>query len=798
MSTEGGNPMARHEAGGQLTTTDDVEIANQRFPSRNLNNARVPPDFDLQDQQSDSLGASFQAGQLFLRRNWILLMIGAFLGVMLAPLAFVLAPGHYTASTTLLFDTDEVRLFQGPTVVNTKNMLSYTRIQSQIRIMKSSPVLERVIRKLKLDTKPGYAKPRLGRIQRWFGDDAAKFLGRYRKNTPAALKAQQISMLRAGLTIFHIPQTYAVTIRSQSSDPEEAARIANAVASAYLEKRTDDKTELSSKAGGWLYSRLEKLRKKLSDAQRNVTTFRKKHGLVDTDGKRTLENSITTLNRELMSTRARLGETKARLKRIKSVIASYNEASVKPVIPDILSNPLATKLREKYFELRNREREWAVRFGTTHKATAKLRKEMRTIEGALLEEYRRLAESYLSDIAIAEQRVASITKDISSSGSKLRKAQSKNIVLRQLESRVQTYQRLYDGFLAKFSEASNQNNLPTPKVQILEPAATPMAKQFRRTMKMALLLAMFGFGLGAGAAVLREVTDRSFRRIDEVEQVLSHALISIMPVITRDELKSDYFHLKKNESAPDERIISQSINPIWAAEISPQSRYAAAARAIRHNIDQSIREAGCYVVAVTSAQPNEGASTVAAAIAVTSASTKSRVLLMDCDLRNPSLTRLLAPKAKKGLVDILLDDATLQDTIWTEPQSNLHFMPIASNWGVRPDELLGSPTMSKLIEELKEHYDYIVIDLPPLVPMVDVQMASSFVSGFVGVVKWGYSQKEATRRAFERVPNFENKVLGLVLNHVDLHKLRLYDAEAAQWFDRKRYSDYYVGNGVTL
>jgi polysaccharide biosynthesis transport protein len=193
------------------------------------------------------------------------------------------------------------------------------------------------------------------------------------------------------------------------------------------------------------------------------------------------------------------------------------------------------------------------------------------------------------------------------------------------------------------------------------------------------------------------------------------------------------------------------------------------------------------VVGFTSSMPEEGKSTTAMAVALLAAQANARVILIDCDLRNPSLSRHVAPRATIGLLDVLSGNAAWDDAVCRDPVTNLAFMPaVVKTPLANSSEFLASDDMKKFFERLRDHFDYIVVDLSPLVPIVDVRSALSFVDAYVLVIEWGTTAIEAVERAVHSAKAVSDKVIGVVLNKVDFKSLGRYDGEPGKYYYKNK------------
>jgi len=227
---------------------------------------------------------------------------------------------------------------------------------------------------------------------------------------------------------------------------------------------------------------------------------------------------------------------------------------------------------------------------------------------------------------------------------------------------------------------------------------------------------------------------------------------------------------------------------------SPFSRFAEAFRTIKVSIDlvalaKSAKSA--KAIGITSTHPNEGKSTIAANLARLISHAGGKAILLDCDLRNPTLTRALAPTAEVGLIDIVSGKRLLSEVVWTDPATSLTFLPMVAKTRLsHTNEILASTGMKKLIDALREVYDYVLIDLPPLTPVVDVRSTTQIVDTYLFVIEWGRTSIEEVERALSSAPLVFDNLLGVVLNKADLEAMRNYSRNSQDLYKNAYYERY--------
>jgi capsular exopolysaccharide synthesis family protein len=240
------------------------------------------------------------------------------------------------------------------------------------------------------------------------------------------------------------------------------------------------------------------------------------------------------------------------------------------------------------------------------------------------------------------------------------------------------------------------------------------------------------------------------------------------------------------------RTLVHDDNVLWVAVDSPFSRFAESLRVLKVAVDLSELVRSNKVIGFTSSLPNEGKSTLAAALALQIAQTGGNVILVDCDLRNPSLTETLAPSANAGFIEVISHKASIDDVLWwSDPKINLPFLPsVVKSRVAHTSEILASTATKKLFDELRKRYEYIIVDLSPLAPVVDVRTTAHFVDSYVCVIEWGRTKIDVVKKALADAPGVYQNLIGSVLNKADINKLARYDAHRTKYYSNKHYARY--------
>lgn len=732
----------------------------------------------------------------FLRRQRTVIVLAPLALLVLAAIYVSQATPKYTGHALLLMDTHRTPSFEKQQPTAAEPPLDSATVDTQIEVLKSESIALSVIKKLHLDQDPEFTAPRQGVLRSLVGllmslvpskptIGAAPSVDFQKTRTALGTFESNLAVRRAGLT-------YTIEIDFQSLDPDRAAEIANATADAYVNETLQAKYENARRAAAWLQDRLKELREESSNAERAVVEFKAKNNIVDTGGKLMNEQQLAELNTALIERHTQTAEAKARLARIQQILGADDvdpASSATATVADTLHNDVITKLRQQYLDLANKEGDWSVRYGPKHQAVLNLRSQMREIRKSIADELRRIGETYKSDYDIAQSREDSVKKTLADVVSKSQTMAEAQVMLHRLEANAQSGRSLYDSFLQRYMESVQQQSFPITDARLITRATHPLTKSSPRTPLILSFAAVCGILVGLGAGLLRELSDRGFRTSAQVEERLQAECLAMLPLIEKEEGATKA--VASETSAEPERGIARQGNLLWKASDSPFSRFTEAIRAVKVAIDANKGSKTNQVIGITSSLPNEGKSTIATALAQLIAINGGRAVLVDCDLRNPSLSRKLAPSANAGLLHLLLDKVTLEDVIWTDPPSRLAFLPaVMQSRFAQSSEILASDSMRSVFERLRNSYDYVIVDLPPLAPVVDVRAMTHLVDSFIFAIEWGATKIDVVEHALGAAHSVYDNLLGIVLNKVDMATLGRYQVYHTSYYNNQRYASY--------
>jgi succinoglycan biosynthesis transport protein ExoP len=715
----------------------------------------------------------------FLRRR-ILVILAALVAVVPIGeyLALKLVPAYFAATATIIIDTRKYQIFQHTTMVG-DTMIDAAGVESQLEILKSESVALEVVRKLNLAGDPEFGSPTPGILGLLLvpSREAASDSDRERR---------ALAVLWKQLTVRRIGPTYVIEITFRSPHAERAAEVANAIGEAYINEQLEGKYDATHRASSWLESRLKELSDQSSATQRTVVEFKEKNNIVDAgNGRLMFEQQLSELSPQIVPAHERTAEAAARLQRVQEVLNSDSEdATINSAVADSLKNDIVTNLRTQFLELANREVEWSAHYGANHLAVVNLRTQMRQIRTALRDELKRAAETYKAEYKIARQHEENLKTELARVISEVEAANEARVTLSQLESSAQSYRSLYDNFLQRYMESVEQQTFPITEAKLITKATAPKERDFRKTLVAVAAVPAGGLALGIALAFLIELMDRAIRSSRQAEIALRTSCLALIPLVEGSKRKWSRSERGAGKSAAHERTIVRGSGPIWHTVDHPFSLVSEAIRSIKLAMDQRCSELS-KVVGLTSCLPDEGKSTVAASLAQGIAVAGSRVVLVDCDLRNPSLSKMLSPGATLGFIDAICGTIALRDVIWKDPDTGMAFLPAGTNSPLAHSaEILGSGAANDLFASLREEYEYVIVDLSPLVPVVDVRATAQLVDCYLLVVEWGRTRVEMVQRALVDTPGVHENLLGVVLNKTDFKRLSGYDVTLSRFYGK--------------
>lgn len=737
----------------------------------------------------------------------------AIIGLLLGVVYLQTTPKQYTSFASVLIDEGLNKVVDDISAAS-QTMQTDASLLSQIEILSSARLASVVVDKLKLDQNDAFMNPPQSALAKGIGF-LRGMVGYFRgspadqipgmENVDEATREAMMKTARHDYAVLKLQsevmaqrngRSYVISIGYQAPDPGLATAITKAYADAYLADQLNASFDATERAALWLQGRLTELRESSQQAAMAVEKFRAEHGLAaNSDGQLMSDKQLSDLNAQLIVAQADTARASARYQQYKAIVDSGSESAFNDsaIGADQPSSSVIIALKTRYLAVAKRLQDVETNFGKDHPQAVALAKEKADVSAQIFGQLKQLTESYRNDFEVAQARETALRDKISTAAGKSSIDNQSQVKLKELDQQAQALTTLYQTFLSRYEEASQQQSFPVGKVRIISDASMPLAASSPRTMRVLALSLVLGLMLGAGFGGLNEFNERFFRTGEDIRDRVHLKFLGYLPTIGGGKAK---------ETKADDMPVDGKVASLSAAERrarmrvsidAPASMFAETLRNAKIAFDVVMEDRGSRVIGVISVLPGEGKSTVAANLAGLLAANGARTLLIDGDLRNPGLSRGLGMETEQGLMEAVVNGQTWQSVGKVDRQTKLAIIPaVLRGQFSHTSELLGSAGMRRFIDNAKETFEYIIVDLPPLGPVVDAKAFAPLVDGFVLVTEWGRTPRNMVRSMLESEPYIANKVIGAVLNKVDLKKLAKYGSlgGSERFFDR--YSAYYL------
>ncbi|HTK29886.1 MAG TPA: polysaccharide biosynthesis tyrosine autokinase [Vicinamibacterales bacterium] len=731
--------------------------------------------------------------RILYKRRWIAAPVFLLVFVIGAVNALRQIP-IYQSRVQMLIETDSPKVAKLDQMFQTQEgWYNDDFYQTQYRILQSRTLAKRTIDAMKL-----WDAPRLGNGPEpkaaisvtgmaWTAVDAAIALAKkpFADDQPArpeaaptaeapadktgetAAESGRIDEFLGGVTIVPVRNSRLVEIRYTSSDPQFAAAAANALAKAYIDQNMEFRFNASKDAADWLGSRLGEQRKALESSEAALQAYKEKNGAVsvaENASSNIVVQRLTDLNAAL---------TKAKTERITKE-AQYNQlksaegSGALDTLPSVLANEYIQKLKTELADAQRNAATLAQRYGERNPEMIKATGAVQAADAKLHAEIAKVAESVKNEYETALSQERTLQGALDSQKHEALSLQSKGIEFGVLQREVESNKQIYESLLQRTKETGISGELRATNVRVVDPAEVPRAPISPNVQRDLMMSFGGSLALAIGLAFFFERIDNRIRTPQEMKAHLGVPFLGMVPAVA-----------DKNGSE----------NPLLNNGVSPN--FVEAFKTVRTNVLFSSSEDGLKTLVITSAGPGEGKSIVAANLALALAQAGQRVLLVDGDMRRPRVHEIYDCAQEPGLSNVLTGHAKLSEALRKSAVPGLWLLA-AGQIPPNPAELLGSRRYLDLIASLDEHFDWAIIDTPPVLAVADSSIAANESSGVVFVVGSDKTSRQAARAAVEQLLAANAHIVGSVLNKVDLIKHPYYYAA----YYRKEYARYYVSSST--
>jgi succinoglycan biosynthesis transport protein ExoP len=646
-------------------------------------------------------------------------------------------------------------------------------LRTQYTILASESLARRVIDQLQLQTLPEFNSRKWWQLSRKKTKPSTTqtfAVGPMPGSPDRELSQRVLERFQDQLIIDPVTRSRLVAVRFDSHDPELAARVVNTLAADYVDQSLEARWQATQKASEWLSQQLVGVKAKLEKSEDQLQSYARRNGLVFLETDKGASENVA--NERLQQLQDLL--TKAQAERYeKEALYRLVQTGESGALPGVFQNKLIQDLSERLAELKREHAQLSTTFNPDYPRVKEIQSQIDDVEASLREERKRAADTIINDYSAAMRREGLFQQALEEQQKVVNLVAEQSVQYNILKREVDTNKQLYEGLLQRLKEAGVSAGLKASNIRIVD-SAEPPAKPVKPKTPLNLAIAMFlGLGLGICAALFQERMDDTLKGDDDIERLVgfpSLALIPIVPPPNGDQhgihkfLPGDKAHLLKGNGT------GKNSRSSWHRVDRDRTQHAPlveAFRSLRTSVLLSTPDRPPSSLLVTSAQPAEGKTTVACNLAISLAQLGNRVLLVDADLRVPSLHKLFGISGSLGLVSYLTGQQDWRTVVRPSGSPGLDVLvcgPVPPN----PSELLSSQSMGALIRSAIAEYKFIILDSSPMLALADSRILAPLVNGVLLVAKCGITSREHLQHARSGIRGVDGNLIGVVLNNVDI------------------------------
>jgi polysaccharide biosynthesis transport protein len=706
-------------------------------------------------------------------RHWKLICALPLVAMVGTYLLLTLVPRQYKSTTEVLIVNPKVQ--SETTVRPTAGAPDAAAMSTEIALIQSKSLALRVAKELELDKEPKFPQngaisqllEKLGLSRQKGADEAGQPEAGPELPTaprdatgpeqPSAALDAAAEELRQGLQVERLGLSYVMSISITTQDPALSQRIVDSVAKNFFAEELEARSDARGRAAGWLKKWVSELRDSLSQTEGEIEKIKAESGLNDIGANaiglsvNVAEQQMSELNKQLGDARSEVMEKKLRLEQARHLFQTGGDIQA---IPDVMASSPITQLRQQQSELRWREQQLRNQLGDRHGEVLAVRNQLASINRQMGDEAQHILSNLQSTYDLALERQHALEGNLRSLATSGSDTGSAYVKLRALQPAADAKRKLFEQALGDLDELSRRAAADDEGGRVIAPASLALPPNTLRLVMIYVLVGAFGTAVGVLIAFLTEHLHSGYRTHAMAERTLGYPVVGMIPIVRRRF----------------RRISSDAL--VKALMREQRSQLSTSVETARMVLRFSQVGTAPKVVVLTSAIPGEGKSVVARLLATSSAMAGLRTALVDCDLHHGSLSKRFG-RNRSGLGAVLNGESDLASVIVQDPTTGLFIIP-AGFASKSPADLLSSEAMHDLVAQLRLQYDYVVMDAPPLLPVVDALALAAIADKIVMIIEWGRTSRTNVSEALKTLRFARRSIAGIVLNKVDYKRLASY------------------------
>jgi len=651
-------------------------------------------------------------------------------------------------------------------------------LKTQYSILASKSLARRVIDQLRLNAVSEFNAPKWWS---WKGKSKIPASKVFAIGTPPTdsdreLYQRVLERFQDHLTIDPLARSRLVSVNFDARDPDLAARVANTVASDYIEQSLEARWGAAQTAAEWLSQQLTGVKGKLEKSEDDLQDYAHKNGLTFLQNDKGVIQNVA--NDRLQELQEEL--TKAQAERYsKESLYRLVQTGDYGALPGVFENRMLQDLTVRLAELKQEHAQLSTTFSPVYPRVKEVQNQIDEIEGSLQQERTRAADQISNEYLASTRREQLVRQALVEQQKQVDRLAERSVQYNILKREVDTNKQLYEGLLQQWKEAGLSASLRAANIRVVD-SADPPVKPVKPKLSLNLAVAAFlGLALGVCAALFQERLDDTVKGADDIERLFGFSALALIPSVPSSNSHQARLVRSKDTEAEDGegKGAGQKSFAAWYRidrDGVEHSSMVEAFRSLRTSVLLSASDCPPHSLLVTSTQPGEGKTTIASNLAIALAQVGKRVLLVDADLRSPSLHRLFGRRDDPGLVGYLVNREDWHSMVRPSETVGLDLLtcgPVPPN----PSELLSSPRMAALVESARERYEHVILDSAPMLALADTRILAPLVSGVLLVVKSGTIPREQVLHTEKGIRSVGANLIGVVLNRVNLATFGYYD-----------------------
>ena len=646
--------------------------------------------------------------------------------------------------------------------------------QTQYRILQSRSLARKTVEIMNLPAHPavqsaaappsmsfsltGLASGAAGAIKRMVSGEKAVESPAPAPAEPGDTLTPYVGLVLGSLTVSPVRNSRLVELRLSSTDPKLAADMANAHAKAYIQQNMEMRFSASKDATDWLGEQLAEQRKKVEESEAALQRYKEAHGAVAVEDRQNIVvQRLADLNGAVTKVKTARIEKEAQYNQLRSLQGSLALDS----FPAVIANEYIQKLKSDIGDLQRQQAQLAEKYGDRHPEMMRIRSAIDSAQAKYEAEVSNVVQSVRAEYEAALAQERSLVGALETQKSEALGLNRKGIEYSVLSRDAESNRQVYEALLQRTKETGISGELRTSNIRVVDAAEVPTAPVLPRRQRDLMMAAISGSILALGLVFLFEYLDNRIKSPQEMRAHLGLPFLGMVPAV--DASQGTLLHA------------------------GVPAAFGEAIRAVRTNVLFSSADEGARTLVVTSAGPGEGKSMFSSNLSVSLAQAGQRVLHIDADMRRPRVHEIFEVTQEPGLSNLLVGDCKPSEAVRKTSVQNLWILP-AGMIPPNPAELLGSRRCTDYFTTLREHFDWVVIDSPPVLAVADASVLSNAATGVIFVVGADQTTRQTAKAAIEQLQSVGARLIGAVLNRADVQRNPYYYSA----YYRKEYSRYYA------